>query len=103
MKKLGEFSFGNIDGKKELSSYNKNNISNLEKVFFNHNECFEKLKEKQFLIIGEKGTGKTLLIEYFKEKKKKEDFSFLDLNIQEIIDKYLNIENSIKDIKYYFK
>ena len=86
MKKFGEYNFGRIDGKKEVDIFKEKNLK-LEDMFYDYNDIFQQLNKKKFLIIGDKGSGKTLLIEYFKEKKKYMDSTFIDMNISDIFDK----------------
>lgn len=102
MKKFGEYNFGRIDGKKEVDIYKEKNLK-LEDMFYDYNDIFQQLNKKKFLIIGDKGSGKTLLIEYFKEKKKYIDSAFVDMNISDIFDKYLLLYTSIQNFKYYLK
>ena len=92
MQKLGNFNFGRIDGKTETEEYRDKNIK-IEDMFYNHEDIYKKLDDKRYIILGDKGTGKTLLIEYFKEKKRNLDSYFIEMNIIDIIDKY-NIENT---------
>lgn len=104
MKKFGEYNFGRIDGKTETEEYRDKNIK-IEDMFYNHEDIYKKLDDKRYIILGDKGTGKTLLIEYFKEKKRNLDSYFIEMNIIDIIDKY-NIENTKYNnfsffIKYY--
>jgi len=104
MQKLGNFNFGRIDGKTETEEYRDKNIK-IEDMFYNHEDIYKKLDDKRYIILGDKGTGKTLLIEYFKEKKRNLDSYFIEMNIIDIIDKY-NIENTKYNnfsffIKYY--
>ena len=65
MKSLKDFNFGNVDGKNETS---KNSFS-LDS-FFNHEKIYEKLEEGKYLILGNKGTGKSFLLEYFRKRKR---------------------------------
>ena len=55
--------FGNSDGKNE--SKNENFLN----TFFDYNNMYSELKSGKFLILGSKGSGKTLLLEYFKKNK----------------------------------
>lgn len=102
MKKFGEYNFGRIDGKKEVDIFKEKNLK-LEDMFYDYNDIFHQLNKKKFLIIGDKGSGKTLLIEYFKEKKKNMDSAFIDMNISDIFDKYLLLYTSTQNFKYYLK
>ena len=102
MKKFGEYNFGRIDGKKEVDIFKEKNLK-LEDMFYDYNDIFQQLNKKKFLIIGDKGSGKTLLIEYFKEKKKYMDSTFIDMNISDIFDKYLLLYTSTQNFKYYLK
>ena len=102
MKKFGEYNFGRIDGKKEVDIFKEKNLK-LEDMFYDYNDIFQQLNKKKFLIIGDKGSGKTLLIEYFKEKKKYTDSTFIDMNISDIFDKYLLLYTSTQNFKYYLK
>lgn len=102
MKKFGEYNFGRIDGKKEVDIFKEKNLK-LEDMFYDYNDIFQQLNKKKFLIIGDKGSGKTLLIEYFKEKKKCMDSAFIDMNISDIFDKYLLLYTSTQNFKYYLK
>lgn len=63
MVKLKEIYFGDVEGKDEFLEV-KDNFTGM---FYKDSEIFKKLYDpKVFLIIGRKGTGKTLLAEYYK-------------------------------------
>lgn len=73
--RLEELNFGEIDGKTEAE--------NCIDLFFDLNHKSEKLVNNQnkYLIIGEKGTGKTYLASYIcKRKKVNQHFNILDAN-----------------------
>ena len=82
MKKIGEFVFGNVDGKNEAS---KNNFS-LDS-FFNYQGIYEKLEEGKFLVLGNKGTGKSFLLEYFRKRKELEGNIFTDIHLEDFFSK----------------
>lgn len=72
MEKLEKINFGNADGKKEARR------SNFEALFYDNDGYFEKLSDPdRFLIIGRKGTGKTLLLEFFKKTMRKKEHTFV--------------------------
>lgn len=73
MKKLKEIYFGTADGKNE-----KNIIEN----FFNYQNIYEQLENGKFLILGNKGTGKTFLLEYFKKRKEEEGNIFASISLE---------------------
>lgn len=63
--KLKEIYFGDVEGKDEVKELRKDFTS----VFYKDNQIYCNLENpKVFLIVGRKGTGKTLLAEYYKEK-----------------------------------
>lgn len=63
MYRLGEMFIGYNDGKKEASYRD-----DFELYYFNYNRNIEKILEKdKFLLLGKKGTGKSLLAEYIKK------------------------------------
>lgn len=67
MKPIDEIVFGYSDGKNEARQ------SNFESLFYDGGD-YHKLKNNplKFLVIGRKGTGKTLLVRYFMSKAQKE-------------------------------
>ncbi|WP_314347020.1 P-loop ATPase, Sll1717 family [Fusobacterium massiliense] len=72
--------FGNSDGKNE--SKNENFLN----TFFDYNNMYSELKSGKFLILGSKGSGKTLLLEYFKKNKIMQDGSvFINVDLNEIV------------------
>ena len=82
MKSLKDFNFGNVDGKNETS---KNSFS-LDS-FFNHEKIYEKLEEGKYLILGNKGTGKSFLLEYFRKRKEKEGNIFSHIYLEDFFSK----------------
>jgi len=84
--KLKNIFLGYNDGKNEAIYKN-----DFEKYFFDYNCIYENLKSKPiFLILGRKGSGKTILAEYYKKKETSyshgcEIFSFKDFRFHEII------------------
>lgn len=82
MKKINEFVFGNVDGKNEAS---KDSFS-LDS-FFNYQKIYEKLEEGKFLILGNKGTGKSFLLEYFRKRKEEEGNVFTDIYLEDFLSK----------------
>lgn len=61
--KLNEFNIGQVSGENEARS------ENFEELFFTGNKKYEELKKpEKYIIMGRKGTGKTLLAYYFKRK-----------------------------------
>lgn len=95
MKKLGEFNFGKVDGKNEAS----NNNTLLLDTFFNYQGMYNKLEEGKFLILGNKGTGKTFLLEYFRRKKELEGDIFTDIHLEDFFSKknIIQAKNDILD------
>lgn len=79
---VSDIEFGDPDGSKE-STY-----SNFEELFYQSDNYFEKIKSgTEYVIEGRKGTGKTVLIEYFKKKINKEKRVFCELhNIQDFME-----------------
>ncbi|MHA3065819.1 P-loop ATPase, Sll1717 family [Lacticaseibacillus saniviri] len=65
---VGKFEFGKIDGKKEARS------PIFESIFYNGDGYFDDLTNdtNKYIIYGRKGTGKTLLVQYFLKQKSKE-------------------------------
>ena len=94
MKKIGEFTFGNVDGKNEAS---KDNFS-LDS-FFNYQGIYEKLEEGKFLVLGNKGTGKSFLLEYFRKRKELESDIFTDIHLEDFFSKrqVIQYKNEIID------
>lgn len=82
MKKINEFVFGNVDGKNEAS---KDYFSLAS--FFNYQKIYEKLEEGKFLILGNKGTGKSFLLEYFRKRKEEEGNIFTDIYLEDFLSK----------------
>lgn len=102
MKKFGEFNFGRIDGKTETEEYKEKNIK-IEDMFYNHEDIYKKLDNKRYIILGDKGTGKTLLIEYFKEKKRNLDSNFIEMNIVDIVNKYKIKNKEYNNFSFFIK
>ena len=77
--------FGSVDGKKESQN------EQFESLFYPKDSYYNKLLEKnKFLIIGRKGTGKTILAEYYKKQcNKNEDTYCKILDISNFIEKKL--------------
>ena len=94
MKKIGEFIFGNVDGKNEAS---KDNFS--LNSFFNYQGIYEKLEEGKFLILGNKGTGKSFLLEYFRKRKELDGDIFTDIHLEDFFSKkqVIQYKNEIID------
>lgn len=92
---LKDINFGDIDGRNEAK------LQNFESLFYhrdelgndNENSEYNQLvKSNKFLILGRKGTGKTILVSYIKEKLSHDnnsDISLLDIN--DFIDKKLKV------------
>lgn len=77
--KIKDIYFGDVEGKDEAAEARERD--NFESIFYSGFHWYEEMLEpKKFLIIGRKGTGKTLLAEYFKHEQEKIG------NITEIID-----------------
>lgn len=98
MKTLKEFNFGNVDGKNETS---KNSFS-LDS-FFNHEKIYEKLEEGKYLILGNKGTGKSFLLEYFRKRKEKEGNIFSHIYLEDFFSKKNLIQSKNEKILLYLK
>lgn len=94
MKKIGEFIFGNVDGKNEAS---KDNFSLTS--FFNYQGIYEKLEEGKFLILGNKGTGKSFLLECFRKRKESDGNIFTDIHLEDFFSKkqVIQYKNEIID------
>ena len=60
---ISQISFGTTDGKNEARN------PNFESLFYDGGGYYRKLKEDplKFLVIGRKGTGKTILVRYFQK------------------------------------
>lgn len=82
MKKIENFKFGNVDGKNETSQDNFSFSS-----FFNYQGIYNRLEEGKFLILGNKGTGKTFLLECFKKKKREEGNIFTNIFLDDLFSK----------------
>lgn len=69
---ISEMSFGMSDGKNEARQ------ANFESLFYNGGGYYNKLKNDslKFLVIGRKGTGKTILVRYFRKQLSKENNTF---------------------------
>ena len=62
--KVEDLFIGYNDGKKEAQ-----NRENFEEYYFNHDGIYEKiLRSDKYLLLGRKGTGKTLLGEVIKKE-----------------------------------
>lgn len=73
--KIGNLFIGYTDGKKE-ALYKPD----FEQFYFNYNGLYEKiLKPDKFLLLGRKGTGKTILGEYIKKKSLSDSNWFCEL------------------------
>lgn len=78
--------FGFADGKKEAED------DKFLETFFDYRGMYSKLLSGRYLILGSKGSGKTLLIEYFKKKKTLEGNLFVDIKLDQFIEKKQIIE-----------
>lgn len=86
--------FGKNDGKEE-ATYNRN----FEHYFYNYNNYYDKiLNPDKFLLLGRKGSGKSILAEYIAKKSTLkstswfcEVISYKEFNLNEL--KYLRTEN----------
>lgn len=96
MKVLKEIYFGAADGKNE-----KNILEN----FFNYQNIYEQLENGRFLILGNKGTGKTFLLEYFKKRKEKEGNIFTSISLEKFFSdkKLLETRKELLDEKNLLK
>lgn len=62
--KISKLFIGFNDGKKEATHQ-----PNFEQYYFNYNKIYDKiLQDDKFLLLGRKGTGKTILGEYINKK-----------------------------------
>ncbi|HHQ6001836.1 TPA: hypothetical protein ACSRWF_003731, partial [Morganella morganii] len=67
--KISAFKFGEIYGESEAQY-----LDNYSKYFYDLNNSLDKLNKKnKMVVIGRKGTGKTLLVNVFCEKKLKQN------------------------------
>lgn len=87
MYKLGDMFIGYTDGKKEATY-----VKDFEQYYFDFNKNVERIMEKdKFLLLGKKGTGKSLLAEYLKKKSFKDPTwfctisSYKEFNFHELI------------------
>lgn len=72
---LENFYLGQSDGKKE-AIYRKD----FENFFYNYNDSYQKaMKENIFLILGRKGTGKSILAEFIKKKSEEQPNLFCEV------------------------
>ena len=73
---IKHFYLGNSDGKKEALYKN-----DFENFFYDHENIYEKALSKEiFLILGRKGTGKSLLSEFINKKAKESSVWFCKIN-----------------------
>lgn len=71
---IGALDFGKADGKKESRK------SNFESLFYDGDGYYYDLcDDDKYLIVGRKGTGKSLLTRYFKKMKEKESFNYCEI------------------------
>lgn len=84
---IKEIFFGSSDGKNEA----KQEI--FLDTFFDHNDIYSKLLNGRYLILGSKGSGKTLLIEYFKKKRYLEGDLFIDIRLEDFFKKKRELES----------
>lgn len=85
--------FGDVEGKDEAFEAKEKNM--FEDIFYPGFHSYDEMLEaKKFLIVGRKGTGKTLLAEYFKNEQEKED------NIVKILDESDFILKKLEKINY---
>lgn len=72
---LKDIELGRNDGKKEAA-----HIQNFEDLFFDYNNIYEEAINREiFLVLGKKGTGKTLLAELIKKKCSEDTMKFCRL------------------------
>lgn len=72
---LGKIELGRYDGKKEAAR-----IDNFEDLFFDYNNIYETAIDREtFIVLGKKGTGKTLLAELIKKKCNEDTMKFCRL------------------------
>ena len=72
---LEDLFIGYNDGKREAMAR-----ENFEDYYFNYNGIYNKILEKdKYLVLGRKGTGKTLLAEYVKKILSRDSNSFCEL------------------------
>lgn len=91
--------FGYSDGKNEA----KENI--FLDTFFDYGNIYSQLHTGKYLILGSKGSGKTLLIEYFKKKRALEGDLFVDIRLEEFLKKKEQIlkEDGLYDVESLLK
>ncbi len=76
MYKLSQIFIGYNDGKKEAKFRN-----DFEQFYFNYNKNYDKiLSPDKFLLLGKKGTGKSLLGEYIKKKASTDSTWFCEIS-----------------------
>lgn len=91
--KIKDIYFGDVEGKDEAAEARERD--NFESIFYSGFHWYEEMLEpKKFLVIGQKGTGKTLLAEYFKHEQNKSG------NIVEIIDESNFTLKKLEKINY---
>jgi len=87
---LADIFLGVNDGKKEALLRN-----DFERYFYNYNRIYnDTVKREKFLVLGRKGTGKTILAEYIKKKHSQEEpwkytcdiISFKEFRFHELIE-----------------
>lgn len=89
-----DIDFGNIDGREEAK------LDNFEALFYEKDNYYsELLNSTKFLILGRKGVGKTILVNYIKKKNiKNSDLLINLLDISDVTSKKLQIFHN-EDIK----
>lgn len=71
---IADLDFGKADGKKESRKMN------FESLFYDGDGYYQRLCEDDvYLVIGRKGTGKSLLTRYFKKVKEKTSFNYCEI------------------------
>lgn len=86
---ISDIDFGNIDGREEAK------LDNFEALFYEKDDNYSDLFNfNKFLILGRKGVGKTILVNYLKKNNK--NVSLLD--ISDVVSRKLQIFHS-EDIK----
>ena len=71
--KLGDIKLGQHDAKREVVK-----LKNFEEYFYDHNDIIERATDPiNYVVLGKKGTGKTLLAELLKKNSLKDNMWFL--------------------------
>lgn len=84
---VSKINFGDIDGREEAK------LDNFEALFYEKDNYYlDLMNSSKFLILGRKGTGKTILVNYLKKKNIPNPDVFINLlDISDVTSKKLQI------------